>query len=220
MAKDVLEPAYIGSRVRWGAVFAGLLIAMVTQILLGLLGLAVGLTAFTPGEADPGLGIGSSIWLVISTLISVFVGAMVASWWANVPYRIEGVLHGVLTWSLFLIVTLFLIGSGIGNLIGGAFNLMAAGVTGAAQGVATGTPDMMTREQAIDVITENTNLTEQQARQLLEGQGLQEREVAQQVTETATQIAWWSFVALLLSLIAGALGGLLGGRNRYIRHQA
>lgn len=265
-----VEPGY-GSRVRWGAVIAGVIIAMVTQVLLGLLGLAIGLTAFDPTRGAEGFGIGSGIWLILSTLIAVFVGAWVASWWANPQYRADGILHGVLTWSLFTLLTLFLLGSGIGSLIGGAFNMIAAGLTGVAQGAAIGytapppagaeqeaaAPPMNAQqiqerlttligqtgpagqrlaeldtsnrikqqiaqriaagddEGATNLITQNTDMSQAEARQLVQDAKVETREVAQQVTQTASRVAWWAFFAILLPLAAAALGGWLGLRTRY-----
>ena len=51
------------SRVRWGAVVAGLVIAAASQLLLGMLGVAIGLTAVDAADANPwralGTGMGS-----------------------------------------------------------------------------------------------------------------------------------------------------------------
>lgn len=126
------EPLH-SHRVSWGAVTAGVLLAIMTQILLGLLGLAIGLSVYNPGEGAPqGIGVGSGIWLALSTIISVFIGAWGTSWWANDPFRKDGILHGVLTWSLFMVVTMALIGMGIGTLFGGAVNILSSSITGAA----------------------------------------------------------------------------------------
>lgn len=195
------------SRVRWGAVIAGVLIAIVTQWLLSLFGLAVGLTAFTPGQPLTSLGIGSGVWLVISTLISVFLGAWATSWFATALYRADGILHGILTWCLFMVITLFLIGSGVGNLVGGAFNLISSAVTGASQGVATEATK-----------PGGTTGLQQRIGQMVPQQGMQpgERLTAaevEQAADVAASVAWWGFIALLLSLIAGALGGLVGTRS-------
>jgi hypothetical protein len=273
-----MEAGYSGRHVHWGAVIAGVLIAMVTQVLLGLLGLAIGLSTLDPTQQQDmsGLGIGSGIWLILSTIISVFVGSWAASWWANTRYRADGILHGVLTWSLFLMLTLMFIGSGLGSLIGGAFNLLSAGVTGASQGVAmstmrpAGTPAGTTATErpaagqlnmpaiqnrlnqllsasgpagdrlakldtsnqvkqqinqrimagdnagAARLISQNTGLTMAESQSLVMDSQMEQREVAEQATDTASKVAWWAFLATLLSLIAGAIGGMMGNRRRYV----
>src|SRR4051812_31079644 len=69
-------------RVSWGAVFAGLAIGLAVQILLSLLGVAIGASTIDPLRGDtPGKGIaaGAGIWLLISGLISTYTGACIAA---------------------------------------------------------------------------------------------------------------------------------------------
>ena len=60
-------------RVSWGAVFAGTVIAIVTQVLLGLLGVGIGIASVDPAtatsETGKAFGIGMAIWWVVSSLI-------------------------------------------------------------------------------------------------------------------------------------------------------
>src|SRR4051812_5097176 len=69
-------------RVSWGAVFAGMFIAIVTQILLALLGVGVGILSTDPtgnaGASGKGLALGLGIWWAIASLISLFLGGWVA----------------------------------------------------------------------------------------------------------------------------------------------
>lgn len=271
MAKEAYYPELdhgYHSQVRWGAIFAGVIIGIVTQILLSLLGLAVGLTVYDPiSQPDMGgLGIGSSIWVIVSSIISVFVGGWTAASLANVPVGNLGTLHGILTWGLLLLVTFFLLGTGVGRLAGGAFNLLSmAGITmmqdettetSAAQesdvdriqgrlnemmGQVTESlpggermanldlpPDVQRQvaqhiaagndQEAANLISENSEMTPGEAQNMVQESKVETREVAQQVTDTASQVLWWTFFAVLLSLIAGAVGGRMGARNnRYIR---
>ena len=61
------------ARVSWGAIFAGAIIALATQVVLTLIGTAVGLATLNPatGENPTGttLGVGAAVWLVISSLV-------------------------------------------------------------------------------------------------------------------------------------------------------
>jgi hypothetical protein len=120
------------SRVKWGSIIAGVLLAMAVQVALTLFGLAIGLSAFNPAAAGnvSGLGMGTGIWLFISTLISLFLGSIVASWFGATHHRDSSLLHGILVWGLFLLLSMSMLGSGVGAIAGGAFNLMSAGVSG------------------------------------------------------------------------------------------
>ncbi|HEX9956287.1 MAG TPA: hypothetical protein VGA96_03490, partial [Fibrella sp.] len=99
------------NRISWSAVFAGVLIAIVTQLLLTLLGLGVGLGTIDPvEESNPtaGLGMGSAIWYIVSSLISLFVGGWVAGRLASAPRLFDGIIHGILTWCVVTLLTIYL----------------------------------------------------------------------------------------------------------------
>src|SRR5581483_7620504 len=52
-----------GMRVSWGGIFGGVLVAVGTLLLLAALGVAVGVTAVDPSQADASkLGTGAAIW--------------------------------------------------------------------------------------------------------------------------------------------------------------
>src|SRR5437588_12326316 len=65
-------------RISWGAVFAGAIIALATQLVLTLIGVAIGLATLNPTtrESPSGnaLGAGAGICLVLSSLIARFTG--------------------------------------------------------------------------------------------------------------------------------------------------
>lgn len=114
-------------RVSWGAIFAGLVVALVLEIVLSLLGIAIGASAINPlGEAQPakGYGIGSVIWLGISSIISIFAGACVAGRLSGGPRKTDGMLHGVATWAVATLFSVFLLTSAVGNILGGATRLL------------------------------------------------------------------------------------------------
>jgi hypothetical protein len=98
-------------RVRWGAVWAGALVALATFIVLQLLFFALGLlgTGYGGGTTTGGIVAG------ILALVAFFVGGLLAG--ASTMWRRagDGLLHGVLVWalSLLVIVTLAVVGSGV-----------------------------------------------------------------------------------------------------------
>ncbi|MDT0293013.1 hypothetical protein ACFQ3R_09945 [Mesonia ostreae] len=113
------------SRISWGAILAGTLTAIVVAFLLNLLGLGIGLTTIDPmTEANPmdGLGTGTLIWWAVSNLAALFIGGMVAGRMCGMPANSDGGLHGFLAWSLYLILSIYLVTS----TIGGVFNGMAS----------------------------------------------------------------------------------------------
>ncbi len=55
--------------IRWGPILAGLLTALTTLLVLTVLGLAVGLSAFKAGADASDLGSGAGIWSAVSAIL-------------------------------------------------------------------------------------------------------------------------------------------------------
>jgi hypothetical protein len=77
------------NQVAWGAIFAGVALGLITQLLLNMLGLGIGLATLDPGTSDNpsagGLSIGAGIWWVLSGIIASFVGGWAAGRLAGKP---------------------------------------------------------------------------------------------------------------------------------------
>jgi hypothetical protein len=137
-------------RISWGAIFAGLTVTAAVQILLTLLGASIGAATINPTqEQNPagGLAIGSAIWLVASALISIWLGACVAGRLSGGPRRADGMLHGVVTWSVSTLVMLGLLTTAAGALLGGTASLLSNAVssTGSPQSGAGAVVDRLQR---------------------------------------------------------------------------
>lgn len=139
------EMALGRKRIFWGAVFAGVVVVLVTQLLLAVLGVAFGAGAIDPlqqGNPLRGLGLGSAIWLVVTALISLFAGGWVSGRLAAVNSRIDSLLHGVVTWGLATLVSFILITNLVAGIVTGTAN-MAGDVLGfAGQGVKAVAPQI------------------------------------------------------------------------------
>jgi hypothetical protein len=70
------------ARISWGAILAGAIIGLATQLILTLIGAAVGLATLSPatdtGPSGTTLGIGAAVWLLISSVVSLFLGGYIA----------------------------------------------------------------------------------------------------------------------------------------------
>lgn len=189
------------SRINWGAIIGGTIIAMFSQLLLGLLGVAIGVTAIDLGTAVPvyGLSIGTGIWLVLITIISAFIGAFAAGRFAGVVSRYDGLLHGVATLALLTVISLFMISAGASNVISGAFSygIQAAQVPQVQQVI---------KGQSTGAAAQVQMTPQQQAT------------FQRQADRYVTGISWTAFITGLLSLIAAAVGGLLGMKSRLGRN--
>lgn len=132
---DDLRTAKTPTRLSWGAVFAGVVIAVAVQLVLGILGAGIGLTMVDPVEGTTpgaaGFGIGAGIFWLITTVIALGAGGYAAARVAGVHDRFDALVHGLVVWGVTLILTLYLLTSVAGGIIGGAFRTVGA-VAGAA----------------------------------------------------------------------------------------
>ncbi len=137
--------AHAHSRISWGAIFAGAVMALVTQLAFSLLGLGLGASAANPYSDSPvgGLGIGAAIWTLLSVLISLFTGGYVAGRLAGMPRTQDSILHGLVTFGLTSLLGFYLLTSGIGKVIGGAGSLVSSVVSSASHAVGDAAPGLM-----------------------------------------------------------------------------
>ncbi len=126
------------SRVSWAAIFGGTLIMLITLMLLSLLGFGIGIASINPmEESQPlqGIGTGALIWWVISNIIAVFAGAFTAAKLTNLSYKFSGILHGILTWSLYSLISFILMTSTVGGIISGVGGAVSKTLSAAGVGV-------------------------------------------------------------------------------------
>ncbi|HET9503768.1 MAG TPA: hypothetical protein VFO93_09510 [Hymenobacter sp.] len=136
-------PVVALKRISWGAILAGAVLALVLQLALSLLGLGIGLGTIDPlTEQDPmaGIGVGAAIWWVVSMLISLYLGASVAGRLAGMPRPTDGLLHGLLTWSVVTLFTFYLLTTAVGRIIGGVTGVAGRALSGVGSGIAAVAP--------------------------------------------------------------------------------
>lgn len=124
-------------RISWGAIIAGVVVALVTQIVLGILGIAIGVSTIDPvgtrAEWPQGLSIGAGIWWVITGLLSLFAGGIVAGRLAGIPRKSDGALHGLITYGVTTLLSIYLLTTAVGGLVSGAWSVMQGGMSGAVE---------------------------------------------------------------------------------------
>jgi hypothetical protein len=193
----------VRNRVQWGPIIAGLITGLATLIVLTILGLAIGTSAFEPGKSD-GLGTAAGIWGAVSAIIAFFLGGWVAAKTAAVGGRGAGMINGFLVGATVLALILYLTTTGLSNLLGTVGNNIGD--------IANVVQD---QAQASGVTT-----TEDAQNQAQDAQA-QATEVADEATtalqaryDDAEKGAWGTLIGVLLALGAATLGGMLGYNQR------
>jgi len=157
-------------RITWGAVFAGVVVALVVQMLFSLLGLGIGMGTVNPmEESNPfsGLGTGALIWWVATMLISLFIGGWVAGHLSGMPKASDSSLHGILMWSVFTLASFFLLTTAIGGIISGVGGAMGKALSMGGKGVSSVAPQLQDQiKQKAEQSGVNIDEMKQQAQQL------------------------------------------------------
>jgi hypothetical protein len=167
--------------VHWGAVVAGVIVALTGQVLLTLLGAGLGASFdATRGDVLSGETVawGAYAWWAVTGIACAFAGGWTAGWVAgSYPSvdRIEGSFQGFLSWgAATLIIGILVLGLASGS-------VFAARLGGPLVGQATGS--------SVTVAGQVLTPAEQEA-----------------ASDAAAQAALWSFFALIIGA-AGAIGG-------------
>lgn len=129
------------NRVSWAAVLAGVVVSLVTQLLLNMLGLGIGLSTLDPGTGDnpaaSSFSIGAAIWWTISGIIAAFIGGYVAGRLSGRPKESTTGWHGITSWAVTTLLIFYLLTSTVGAVLGGAFRTVGDAVGGLTQTAAT-----------------------------------------------------------------------------------
>ena len=204
------------ARISWGAIFAGAVVALATQLVLALIGGAIGLATLSPatGQSPSGtaLGVGAAIWLVISSLLSLFAAGYVAG---RLGGTFNGWLHGLATWATVTTLTLLLLATAAGGLAGAASGLGAFAVSNSDKVSRTQLPP--TVQQQVDHLTgqarQSADQTAAQAQAMTpEQRDAQARELEQRAAKGGAAGTGAAAVGLMLGALAAAVGGKVGQR--------
>lgn len=176
-------------RVRWGPIFAGLAIALSTQLVLSAIGAAIGSTNIAGSDAPRtdagGVGTAVGVWSIISLLISLFIGGWMTARTCGPMNRNTALLNGAILWATTLAVSAWLLSSGVS----GAFGVVGSNA---------GTIINQAQQNGVNVPANTPTVTAQQA-----------REIAGNISK-----AGWSFaLGSLLGLAAALTGSASGART-------
>ncbi|HEX8310305.1 MAG TPA: hypothetical protein VF614_03235 [Chthoniobacteraceae bacterium] len=212
------EPS--ASRVCWGSILAGAVTALAIQLVLALIGLAIGLSTIDPAQSDTpsgsAIGIGAMVWWVISSLVSLYIGGYVAGRLAG---SLNGFLHGIVTWASVTLITIMLLSGAAGRLVSGASGIakmasnaeMPAGIQLPPQVQSAVDQAQSQAQQKADQAAAQAQATanDPQARQQAEQKA---KEVGEKAAEGGAAGSFGAALALILGAAAAGIGGKSGHR--------
>ena len=183
------EDVYAHPLISWGAVIAGVVVAVALGALLNMLGLAIGATAANPWTMDSGdakaFTLGGGLWLAFSSAVALQVGAFIAARAAKYPDHHKGLFQGLAVWGVAFVLAFAGIGSSVGGVLHGGDVAATAYATAADD--ASGPDGRVSDADA--------------------------KAAAEQAADATASIAWWGVATMVLGAVGAIAGGRLGARH-------
>src|SRR3954454_122441 len=206
---DVLS---VRSRVSWGAIAAGAMVALSLYMLLTMLGVALGIEVAVRG-ADQNLGAAAAIYTLLSLLVAMFFGGWATSRLAVGESKLEAVLYGIILWGVLFVGMVWLVSAGISAGFGAMLGL-ASGVYSTTEGepnadrIATDLARFGADEATVNKARDYYRRRRDDPASLASDP--QSRQTFNQVAQYTRSATWWSLAGVLLSMATVVVGALTG----------
>ena len=131
---------WFGNHASLGAVVAGVIAAVLTQMVLGLAGVGLGLASFQiTGDtgANPsvgGMSTAAAVWWIGSGIVASLVGGIVAGRLCGSARHSTAAWHGFIAWCATTLVVVWMLGSALGGVLGGTMSAIGGTVSGLGKG--------------------------------------------------------------------------------------
>lgn len=109
-ASDLLA---VKSRVSWGAIAAGAMVALTIYLILSMLGVALGIEIAMMRNHSTELAAGTAIYAILTLLLAMFFGGWATSRLAVGESKVEAVLYGLILWGVLFLGMVWLAGVGL-----------------------------------------------------------------------------------------------------------
>jgi hypothetical protein len=104
---------------------AGVVVALVTQLILNLIGIGIGAASFdatlNTNPSGAAFSIAAGIWWALSGILAALVGGYTAGRLSGQPTETSGPWHGLTAWALATLLVFYLLSTSVGVIVGGAF---------------------------------------------------------------------------------------------------
>jgi MFS family permease len=198
-------------RLSWGSVIAGVILSSIVYLIMSVLGTAIGASLLSPlSQPNPlhGFGFGSGAWVIITTVLAVFVG----SYFAGRCAPVLGWLHGLLSWAVMTLLVVY----GMSSLLSGAVSTAGSvaatgaqvGTTATSQGGGAGDLLNSAKQQVQAAVASAASAASSPEAQQ------DAREAADTAARAVARASWFSFAALVVGAIIAAVSGSAGFRHQ------
>ncbi|VXB34428.1 conserved membrane hypothetical protein [Burkholderia sp. 8Y] len=198
-------------RLSWGAIIAGVILSMIVYLIMSVLGTAIGASLLSPmskPDALHGFGFGSGVWVIVTTVLAVFVG----SYYAGRCAPVIGWLHGLLSWAVMTLLIVY----GMTSLITGAVSTAGSVAATTAQVGATAANQSGSGNQLIDSAKQQVQAAVASAASAASSPEADQnaRQAADTAARGVARASWFSFAALIVGAIISIVSGGAGFRHQ------
>jgi hypothetical protein len=198
-------------RLSWGVIIAGVILSMNVYLIMSVLGTAVGASLLSPlSKADTlrGFGFGSGVWVIVTTVLAVFIG----SYYSGRCAPVLGWLHGLLSWAVMTLLVVY----GMTSLITGAVSTVGSvAATGAQVGAAAANQSSGGNQMA-DSAKQQIQAAMASAASAASSPDAEQnaRQAADTAARGVARASWFSFAALIVGAIISIVSGGAGFRHQ------
>ncbi len=206
------DVAGVRSRISWGALLGGAVIAVASALVFTFLFAAIGVSLRDTDLRGETIGTAAIVAAVATMIAAMFLGGWATSQLTAGETRREAVIYGVLTWATVTAFSLMMVGTGVRA---GYFALVGGSLV--AQNSTAAPPqswENMARDAGVSqasIEAARANLDPARARAAAADPATRER-----VENAAVATSWGALVGLLVS-IGAAVGGAVAGSGPQFR---
>jgi hypothetical protein len=198
-------------RLSWGSVIAGVILSSIVYLIMSVLGTAIGASMLSPlSQPNPlhGFGFGSGAWVIITTVLAVFVG----SYFAGRCAPVLGWLHGLLSWAVMTLLVVY----GMSSLLAGAVRTVGSVASTGAQVSATAANQNGAAGDLVNSAKQQVQAAVASAASAESGPEAKQdaRQTADTAARAVARASWFSFAALVVGAIIAAVSGSAGFRHQ------
>jgi len=220
----------VGTRISWGAVLAGTVVALALYVVLTALGAAIG---FSIGRdmSYKALANGALVWAILTVGLSLFAGGWTTSQLTAGETKCESMVHGVILWGTVFAVMLGMMGMGIRSGFGAMLNIAYAGDRVADRGDEATLRDLGFSEQDLSEARERRatatakewGFTQEQIDKARAARDDAKQKIKETVASTdpdavrrgIAMTTWGAVFGMILSMGAAIAGALVGAGPSY-----
>ncbi|MFL5331490.1 MAG: hypothetical protein ACJ8C4_21580 [Gemmataceae bacterium] len=197
-AEDLIS---VGSRISWGAILGGGVVALAIYFMLTSLGAAVGLS-FSDRMNTNTLQTSALAWSILTLCVALFVGGMMSSLFTVGENKVEAVMCGVIMWAFVLAAFIWMGTHGARAAATGVIGLdrvaqSAGGWENAAREAGVPSDSIEEWRRKVAGTTDRNAANDEQRN-------------PEEMKKTAKRLSWYVFGGTWISMLAAALGAWMG----------